>query len=161
MNIVDGFLPEFDHEMQGTRKIIELVPDRLLEWQAHDSLHHIGWVASHIADTLSWTGAILGDTSFDIAPPDGPAHQSPLLESAEAILAAFDENLATARSLIAAATDDQMMMPWSLLQGGNILFTMPRMAVMKTFLINHLVHHRAFLIAYLRMNDVVCPGLYD
>jgi hypothetical protein len=87
--------------MQGTRSIIELVPDSLLDWQAHDSLHAVGWVASHIADILSWTGAILNDTSFDVAPRDGPPHQSPLLSSSQEILASFDQNLATARLLIA------------------------------------------------------------
>jgi uncharacterized damage-inducible protein DinB len=76
-------------------------------------------------------------------------------------LIAFDQNLATAREAISSASDEQLMVPWSLLQGGNVLFTLPRIAVLKTFLINHVVHHRAFLVAYLRMNDVECPGLYD
>ena len=161
MSLVETFLPEFDQEMQGTRSIIELVPDQLLDWKAHETLNTVGWVASHLADTLSWTGAILTDTSFDVAPVDGPAHTSPVFDSANDILAAFDQNLATARAAIAAATDEQLMVPWSLMQGGNVLFTMPRIAIMKTFLINHVVHHRAFLIAYLRMNDIKCPGLYD
>jgi uncharacterized damage-inducible protein DinB len=161
MSIVETFLPEFDQEMRGTRSIIELVPDRLLDWQAHETLHTVGWVASHLTDTLSWTGAILADTTFDVAPVDGPAHQSPVFSSAEEILSAFDQNLATAREAISSASDEQLMVPWSLLQGGNVLFTLPRIAVLKTFLINHVVHHRAFLVAYLRMNDVECPGLYD
>jgi uncharacterized damage-inducible protein DinB len=161
MSLVETFLPEFDQEMRGTRSIIELVPDRLLDWQAHETLHNVGWVASHLTDTLSWTGAILADTTFDVAPVDGPAHQSPVFSSAEEILIAFDQNLATAREAISSASDEQLMVPWSLLQGGNVLFTLPRIAVLKTFLINHVVHHRAFLVAYLRMNDVECPGLYD
>ena len=161
MSLVDTFLPEFDQEMRGTRSIIELVPDSLLDWKAHATLNTVGWVASHLTDTLSWTGAIVADTSFDVAPVDGPAHQSPVLNSAQEILAAFDQNLTTARGAIAEASDEQLMVPWSLLQGGNTLFTLPRIAVLKTFLINHVVHHRAFLVAYLRMNDVECPGLYD
>ncbi len=161
MSLADNFLPEFDHEMRGTRAIVELIPNDLLDWKAHDTLHTIGWVASHIADTLSWTGAILNDVSFDVAPVGGPPHQSPVYGSANEILIAFDQNLKSARAAISSATDEQLMVPWSLLQGGKELFTLPRLAVMKTFLINHVVHHRAFLIAYLRMNDIECPGLYD
>ena len=161
MSLVDNFLPEFDHEMKGTHAILELIPDSLLDWKAHESLNTIGWVGSHLVDTVSWTGAILNDTSFDVAPVDGPPHQSPAIGSAKEIVAAFNQNLESAREAIAAASDEQLMVSWSLLQGGKELFSMPRIAVMKTFLINHVVHHRAFLIAYLRMNDIKCPGLYD
>ena len=161
MSFVEAFLPEFEHEMAGTRSIVELVRDDLLDWKAHQNLNSIGWVASHLADTLSWVEVTLNETSFDVAPIDGPPHETPVLDSGKAILDAFDQHLATARPLIAAATDEQLLVPWSLLQGGKELFTMPRLAVMKTFFINHIVHHRAFLVAYLRMNDVECPGLYE
>ena len=160
MSFVDSYLPEFDQEMAQTRRILELVPDKLLDWKAHEHLNSIGWVASHIADTLSWVGVTLQDASFDVAPVGQPVHQSPVLDSPAAILAAFDRNLETARTLIAAATDEQLQQPWSLLQGGDELFTMPRQAVLKMYFINHVIHHRAFLIAYLRMNDVDCPGVY-
>jgi len=160
MKITQTLLPEFDQEMKGTRSILELVPERLLDWKAHPPLNSIGWVASHLVDTLSWAGVIVNEKSFDVAPPGGEPHQSPVLDSARAIVSSFDENLSTARSAIAGASDEQLMEPWSLLQGGNELFTMPRIGVLKMFLINHVVHHRAFLIAYLRMNDVECPGMY-
>lgn len=160
MSFVESFLPEFDHEQQNTRHVLELVPDSLLGWKAHDSLNSVGWVASHLADTLSWVEVTLKETSFDIAPVDGPPHETPVLESGESILASFDENLATARSLIAEATDEQLLVPWTLLQGGNELFTMPRMALIKNLFINHMIHHRAFLISYLRMNDIQCPPMY-
>ena len=160
MNIAEGFLLEFDPEMTNTRSILELVPDNLLEWKAHNDLNTIGWLSSHIADTLSWTEAILTDTSFDVAPAGGEPHRSPVFGSAAETLKAFDVNVGNARELIAKATDQEMFVPWALLQGGEELFSMPRIAVIKTFLINHLVHHRAFLIAYLRMNDIACPSMY-
>lgn len=160
MSLVQALLPEFDHEMQGTRSILQLVPDNLLEWKAHESLNSVGWVASHIVDTLSWMEVTVKETSFDVAPIGGEPHQSPVLKSAQKILVGFDQNLSTARELMAATTDDEMMVPWTLLQGGQELFTMPRIAVVKTFFVNHVVHHRAFLVAYLRMNGIECPGLY-
>ena len=64
------------------------------------------------------------------------------------------------RVLFAAATDEELQVPWTLLQGGEELFTIPRGALIKNLFINHIVHHRAFLVAYLRMNDIACPGLY-
>ncbi|QDT10275.1 DinB family protein [Planctomycetes bacterium K23_9] len=160
MSMMDFFLPEFDHEMRGTREILTRVPDRLLDWKAHESLHTIGWNASHLADTLSWVEVTLKETSFDIAPVDGPAHETPLLESTQAIVESFDKNLAESRQLFQAATDDDLQVAWTLLQGGKELFTQPRAALIKSLFINHMIHHRAFLISYLRMNDIECPGLY-
>lgn len=160
MNIAEGFLLEFDPEMKNTRSILEVVPDQLLDWKAHEDLNSIGWLSSHIADTLSWTEAILTETSFDIAPVGGEPHKTPEFESAAEVLDVFDKNLATGRELISKAADADLFVPWALLQGGKELFSMPRIAVVKTFLINHLVHHRAFLIAYLRMNNIACPSMY-
>ena len=161
MSFVEAFMPEFEHEMDGTRRIVELVPDAILDWKAHESLNTIRWVASHLADTLSWMELTLNDTSFDVAPVDGEPHQTPLLSSSQAILELFDTNLASAKAALSKTTDEGLFVPFSLLQGGKELFTMPRMAVVKTFMLNHVIHHRAFLVAYLRMNDVECPGLYD
>lgn len=160
MNIADGFLIEFEEEMNNTRGILELVPDKLLDWKAHDNLNAIGWVASHIADTLSWAETIVNDTSFDIAPVGGEPHSFEVLAASDEIVNAFDKNRESAKTFIAGASDETLMVPWTLKQGGNDLFTMPRIAVLKVFFINHLVHHRAFLIAYLRMNDISSPGIY-
>ena len=158
--MIDTFLTEFDHEMAGTRAVIELIPDSLLPWKAHQSLHTIGWNASHLADTLSWVEVTLTDTSFDIAPVGGPKHETPVLDSTTAILDSFDTNLTKSRSLFQNVTDEELKVPWTLLQGGNELFTTPRSALIKSLFINHMIHHRAFLVGYLRMNDVQCPGLY-
>lgn len=160
MNIAEGFLLEFDPEMKNTRAILELVPDKLFDWKAHDDLNTIGWLSSHIADTLSWTEAILTGTSYDVAPVGGEPHKSPLFTSTSEVLKVFDKNLTAGRAIISKAADEDLFVPWALMQGGKELFSMPRIAVIKTFLINHLVHHRAFLIAYLRMNDVECPSMY-
>lgn len=161
MSFAEMFLGEFEHEMQGTRKIVERVPDSLLSWKAHESLNSIGWVASHLIETLSWAEVIMKENSFDVAPIDGPPHETPVIESASELLPLFDKNLASAKEAIAAGADQDFGVPWTLQQGGKPLFTLPRGAVVKTFLLHHMIHHRAFLVAYLRMNDIECPGLYD
>lgn len=160
MSFMDSYLAEFDQEQSSTRQILELVPNGLLDWQAHDTLHTIGWVASHLADIPSWVEVTLKETSFDIAPVGGPKHETPVLDSTEEILSVFDANLAAARKLLAAATEEQLAVDWTLLQGGEPLFTMPRSVLIRNLFINHVIHHRAFLIAYLRINGISCPGLY-
>lgn len=160
MTFAQTFLPEFEHEMGGTKSILALVPQSLLEWKAHEGLNTVGWVASHLVDTLSWAGAIVADTSFDVAPPDGPPHESPLMDQAADLVPSFEKNLEIAKQVISDASDESFGDDWSLLQGGQVLFTQPRGAVLRTFLLNHVIHHRAFLVAYLRINGIECPGLY-
>ena len=73
---------------------------------------------------------------------------------------AFDKSIAKARTALAAADDGKMMAPWSLMAGGKVVMTMPRAAVVRTFVMNHIIHHRAQLTVYLRLNDIPVPGLY-
>ena len=72
----------------------------------------------------------------------------------------FDRRLATAREAIAAAGDDHLLAPWSLLAGGHAILTMPRVAVLRSMIMNHMIHHRAQLGLYLRLNDLPMPAIY-
>lgn len=156
----DAFLPEFDQEMRQTRDVLEVLPDGLLDWKAADEMNTVGWVASHLADTLSWVGVTLNEPSFDVAPIGGTPHETEVLTSAEAIRSLFDRNLKDARELISVASDESFAEPWSLLLGGEVLYTMSRSAVVRMLFLNHMIHHRAFLLSYLRQNNVACPAMY-
>lgn len=160
MSFAESFLPGFEQEMGSTRQILELVPQELLNWKAHQSLNSIGWVASHLVDTMSWTEVIVTQPSFDIAPPGQPPHETELIDSAAELVPMFDRHFESAKGFVSGAAESSFDEPWTLLQRGEALFTAPRGSVVKNFLLNHVIHHRAFLVAYLRMNDVVCPGLY-
>jgi uncharacterized damage-inducible protein DinB len=98
----------------------------------------------------------MGQESFDVktAPPN------PQMKSRAELLGAFDKNAASARKAIAAAKDDQLMKPWSLLNGDKAIFTLPRIAVLRAFVMNHTIHHRAQLGVYLRLNNVPVPSIY-
>ena len=161
MNYVETILPEFDREMANTRKVLELVPEHKLDWQAHPKSHTIGWNANHLAEILGWVEGMLTTPSWDFAPIGGEPSQSPKLTSRQEILDLFDRNVAAARKAIAAVKDDQMTQPWSLRKAGTPLFTMPRAAVIRSFVLNHLIHHRAILCVYLRLNNISVPGMYD
>ncbi|HYV39925.1 MAG TPA: DinB family protein [Gemmataceae bacterium] len=160
MNYVATMLPEFDREMANTRKVLERVPEHKLDWQAHPQSHTIGWNANHLAEILGWVDGMLMTPSWDYAPIGGEPYQSPKLTSRQEILDLFDRNAAAARKAIAAAKEDQLTQPWSLLAAGKLVFTMPRGMVIRTFVLNHLIHHRAILCVYLRLNDIPVPGMY-
>jgi len=95
-----------------------------------------------------------------VAPPGGESFKTPQLASRKALLDEFDKNVAAGRKTLTAATDEKMGQMWSLLQGGKTLFTMPKSAVIRSFVLNHIIHHRAILCVYLRLNDIPVPGMY-
>ena len=160
MSIGQSILPEFEHEMAGTRKVLEQVPDDKLDWKAHPRMNTIGWVSAHLVEIASWTEGTLTQTSWDVNPVGGEPYQSPVATSRAQLLADFDAAVAAGKKAIAATSDAEYMKEWSLLSGGQAIFTMPRVAVVRTFILNHLIHHRAILTVYLRLNDIAVPGLY-
>lgn len=107
-----------------------------------------------------WAEETLGASEFDVNPPGGSQQPAVTMTSRAAMLAAFDEKVRKARALLAATTDAAMMETWTLKAGGHTILAMPRVAVMRTFVMNHLIHHRAQLAVYLRMNDVPVPSIY-
>jgi uncharacterized damage-inducible protein DinB len=160
MFYADTILPEFDHEMASTRKVLERIPDDKLDWRAHPKSNTIGWNANHLAEILGWVEVTLGQPSLDLAPAGGSPYRSPKLTTRPQILDLFDRNVAAARKAIAAVRDEELGQMWSLMQGGHPILTMPRAAAVRGFLLNHLIHHRACLCVYLRLNDIPTPGMY-
>ena len=160
MTISEALLPEFDREMAHTRKTLERVPDDKLAWKPHPKSFTMGALAQHLAAMVGWGKETLTLDSYDVAPPGAPPYQPPPVKSRQDILDAFDKGSAATRAAIAGASDEQMLQPWSLLNGGKPLFTMPRIAVLRGFVMNHAIHHRAQLGVYLRLNDIPVPSIY-
>ena len=160
MSIAESILPEFDQEMAGTRKVLERVPNDKLDWRAHPKSNTIGWVGSHLANIPLWTKFTIAQDSLDIAPKEGEPYRTPVMASHEAMVEEFDRNVAEARKAIEGASDAEFMQMWSLLSGGETILTMPKIAVIRSFVLNHSIHHRAYLCSYLRLNDIPVPGLY-
>jgi uncharacterized damage-inducible protein DinB len=160
MGYAETILPEFDQEMASTRKVLERVPEDKLDWRPHPKSNTIGWNANHLAEMPGWVEGTLRATSLDIAPVGGPQYQSPKLNSRREILEVFDKNVAAARKALSAAKDAEMDQGWSLLKGGQTMFTIPRRSVIRSFVLNHVIHHRAVLCVYLRLNDIPVPGMY-
>jgi uncharacterized damage-inducible protein DinB len=156
MSISQGLLPEFDQEMAGTRKCLERVPEGKTEWQPHPKSMTLGRLAGHLAELPTWVVETMKRDELSL---DG--QYTPFISSSpKELLAMFDAKVAEARALIQSATDEDMMKPWSLKVRGQTAFTMPKIAVLRGMVINHIIHHRGQLTVYLRLNDVPVPSLY-
>ena len=160
MRISETLLPEFDHEMANTRKTLERIPDEKFAWKPHEKSMAMGHLGTHLANLPVWAVMTVEQDSFDMAPLDGPAPKTPEAHSMAEILQLFDANLAAAREAIAKAENEDLMKPWTLLVGGKTIFSLPRVAVLRSFVMNHTIHHRAQLGVYLRLNDIAVPSIY-
>jgi uncharacterized damage-inducible protein DinB len=159
MGLSESLLPEFDHEMANTRKTLERVPDEKFDWKPHQKSFPMGSLAGHLANLPSWGSLTLGSDSFDMAPGGEPL-KTPALSSGKDVLAKFDENVAATRAAITGASDQDFFKPWTLMSNGKTILTMPKIAVLRSFVMNHMIHHRAQLGVYLRLNDIPVPSIY-
>lgn len=159
--IADMFLPELDHEMGTTRRVLERVPDGHMEWRPHPKSMTLGRLATHIAELPSFADRILRHESFNIAPQAGETTYRPqTLATRQEILDLFDRNVAAARELIAGTDDAAFGQTWSFLRGDQAIFILPRVAVVRSMMFSHVIHHRGQLTVYLRLNDVPLPSVY-
>lgn len=160
MRLSETLLPEFDQEMAGTRKTLERVPEDKLAWRPHEKSWTLADLATHVANVPSWATMTINTEELDIAPPGEEPYREPAAKSRAELLAKFEKGVAEARAALVAASDEHLLASWSLLAGGQNFFTMPRLAVLRSFVMNHMIHHRAQLTIYLRLNDVPVPALY-
>jgi uncharacterized damage-inducible protein DinB len=160
MSIGETILPEFDQEMATTRKILERVPEGKSDWKPHAKSMTLGRLAGHVAELPGWGVTTLRQTELDFAPAGGPSYTPIHFTTREQTLKLFDDGVKACRDAIAEASDSDFMVMWTLKRGGQRLMSMPRAAVMRSMVLNHIVHHRAQLGVYLRMNDIPLPGSY-
>ena len=156
MAISDSILSEFDQEMAGTRRTLERVPAEKFDWKPHEKSMSLGGLATHVSAIPQWAGTILNDAFFDLA--SAPPHQAEQT-SRVAILAAFDETRARTRAWM-DKSDAEYNALWTLKRDGQQMFSMPRVAAFRSFVLHHIIHHRGQLSVYLRLNDVPVPAIY-
>ncbi|MGH9145894.1 MAG: DinB family protein [Vicinamibacterales bacterium] len=160
MSIAESLLPEFDRETGLTRQLLERVPNEKASWKPHPKSFSLGDLSLHIANLLTWAVSTMKETEFDINPPGGPGFVPLKFESIGSTLKTLDENVRTTRAVIAGATDGELMVMWTFKNGGKTVFSMPRIAVLRSFVMNHMIHHRGQLTVYLRELDVPLPQIY-
>lgn len=160
MRLSETLLPEWDHEMANTRKTLERVPEEKLDWKPHEKSYTMGSLATHLANLPTWAIHTMEKDSLDLAPEGGEPPRAELLTARQQILETFDKNVASGREAIAAASNEEFSKTWTLLRGGNPILALPKIAVLRGFVMSHNIHHRAQLGVYLRLNDVAVPSIY-
>jgi uncharacterized damage-inducible protein DinB len=159
MSISNTLLPEFEHELAGTRKTLARVPEDKLTWKPHPKSMSMGRLATHLVELAGFAARVLESESLDFLPGGVPLPEWTLTSCAE-ILNTFDKSVAAGKTAIERTTDAEWMAPWTLLANGQVIFSLPRTAVMRNAVLDHIIHHRGQLTVYLRLNGVAVPGLY-
>lgn len=150
-------LAEFDHEMAATRRLLACVPEAAATWTPHERCRSFAALGAHMVDILGWSVPILEQLRFDLEmQSQGPAAT---VESMAAVREAYADAARRARVLV-GRTDAELSAIWTLLRGGEELFTLPRAAAFRTFVLGHVVHHRGQLSVYLRLSGIAVPPVY-
>jgi uncharacterized damage-inducible protein DinB len=156
MTLKDTLLVEYDHEVGTTRKLLERLPDEQLGWRPHDKSMSLGELATHLTNIPMWAESILNEGGFDLsgAPPPRDARVS-----RADVLDAFDAATKQTRGWM-DKTDAEYQAPWTLKRDGQVMFTTPRIVAFRSWILNHLIHHRGQLSVYLRLTNVPVPSIY-
>jgi uncharacterized damage-inducible protein DinB len=160
MALREALVFEYDQEMAGTRKTLERVPEAKFSWKPHDKSGTLLWLAAHLANLPEWAVYTIRQDSLDMAPNGVQTPPPPAPKSAQELLDLFDKNRAAGRKAIAGASDERLHTSWTLMANGKVFFTMPKIECLRTWVLNHNVHHRAQLGVYLRLNNIPVPALY-
>ena len=155
MALVDGMLQELEMEAQTTRRVLERVPDGKLTWRPHAKARTLGELALHIAQVPGNVAQIA--VQSEIQPPKF-SDSSP--RSASELVPMLDQSIAKAKSLLGGMDDATMMSTWRLMNGDRELLALPRVAFLRSIMLNHWYHHRGQLTVYLKELDVPIPSVY-
>jgi uncharacterized damage-inducible protein DinB len=158
MTFAESLLPEFDHEMKTTRSLLERVPDDRAAWKPHGKSMSLGELAIHLAILNRFAVSAVHDDEYDFMSPTTP--KFPTWESTAKTLATFDRTRDEARAAIASVSDATLARVWSLRAGERVVMSMPKRVILRSLVMNHVIHHRGQLSVYLRLNDVPLPSIY-
>ena len=155
--LASAFLGELENEAKVTRTLLERVPADKFDWQPHEKSMKMGRLAVHVAEMFGWTKETLKQDVLDFATADFKPFEP---ASTEELLAFFDNHIAVAKLILAETPDEKFFTDWTMQNGDQVYFTMPKVAVMRSFVMNHIIHHRGQLSVYLRLNDIPVPAMY-
>ncbi len=157
MKISDAFIGELQQEAASTRKLLERVPLDKPDWAPHEKSMKLGNLANHVAELPGWVSVSLDQDELDFATFE---YKPQIPKSTEELLKKFDDNLAKAMNSLNNASNEKFGENWTMRNGEQVYFTLPKAAVVRSFSFNHMYHHRAQLGVYLRLLDIPLPGIY-
>ena len=156
MALIDGMLQEFEQETQTTRRVLERVPDNQLAWRPHEKARTLGELALHVAMVPGGVAELVASPS----PAQAPQFTDPSPNSASELIPALDQSIAKVKKVLGGMDDAALMATWRLMQGDRELLAVPRVAMLRSVMLNHWYHHRGQLTVYLRALGVPIPSIY-
>lgn len=156
MALIDGMLQELEQETQTTRRVLERVPDDQLGWRPHERARTLGELALHVAMVPGGVAELVASPS----PAQAPRFTDPSPKSAAELIPALDQSIAKAKQMLGGMDDATLTATWRLMQGDRELFAIPRVAMLRSVMLNHWYHHRGQLTVYLRELGVPIPSIY-
>jgi uncharacterized damage-inducible protein DinB len=158
MAFADALLPEFDHETGLTRRLLERVPNDKFGWTPHERSMTLGRLAAHVAEVLTWLPETVykSEINWDTSAP----HETKTCATRADVLTFFDQSRDAARRALAATSDAELLQPWTFKKDGQVVFSQPKIGVIRGMVMNHMIHHRAQLGVYLRLQNVSLPAMY-
>ena len=156
MALIDGLLQELEQETQTTRRVLERVPADQLAWRPHEKARTLGELALHVATVPGAVAQLVAAPS----PAQMPRFTDPTPQSASELIPALDRSIANAKQVLGAMDDATILSTWRLMRDERELFAAPRVAVLRSIMLNHWYHHRGQLTVYLRELGVPIPSIY-
>ena len=157
LKLADPFVQELNQEVKATRRCLERVPEDKFGWKPHEKSMTLGRLASHVAESLAWGVSTLESEEFAFKSGEFQAYTA---KSRDELLKTFDDNVAKLKKQLGGATDEHLLHNWVMKMDGQTIIDMPRAAVIRSWVLNHLIHHRGQLTVYLRLLDIPVPSIY-
>jgi len=156
MSVAETMLAELELEGVATRKVLERMPEGKFDWTPHEKSMPIRQLAMHVADIPGWVTFTIEQDELDVTNIEQP----PGAETSADLVAHFDKQMAAAKTSLQNTNDEALKTHWKMTMGDQVLIDMPKDECLRRWVLNHIVHHRAQLTVYLRLNDVAVPACY-
>lgn len=155
--MIEPILAELEQEAKSTRKMLEVLPEDKLPYRPHEKSMTLGRLAWHLAEIPGWADSLINQDEIDL---DKGSYKPVEAKNISEVLDKFDKSVAAAVAVLQDVSDEHLLAAWKLKKQDTVLVEMPRFAVIRTWLLNHLIHHRGQLSVYLRLNGVALPQIY-
>ena len=156
MALIDGMLQELEEEARTTRRVLERVPDNKLTWRPHEKARTLGELAMHVAMVPGAVAELIASAS----PAQVPQFTDPTTENASELVSTLEDSIAKAKRVLGGVDDAALRETWRMMQGEREVFAVPRVALLRSIMLNPWYHHRGQLTVYLRELDVPIPSIY-
>ncbi len=155
MSIGQAFIQELEEEAKTTRRVLERVPGDHLAWKPHAKSMSLGQLALHVASTPGGIAQMATQTAVQV-----PDFRQDEAKTTDELFTTLDEAVATAKGVLEGLDDAAMGETWKAMAGDREVMALPRVALLRSIMLNHWYHHRGQLSVYLRLLDVPVPSIY-